>query len=353
MKPERLNVHSNSPDAAKQWKHWTRTFENFLESLEQERRVGDPALNNLRILRKSVDCKIFNYIEDSDFYDAAIATLKALYVKTPNTVFARHRLTTAKQQLGQMLSEFLRKLQSLSKDCGFQAVTVEVHRREAVREAFIKGLQSSAIRQRLLENRELNLDTAFTQVISLDLAQQHFRAYEALKGAHVMAVPTHNSDENSSSSDKKDHTASLSKLKKPCYFCGSKSPQLRRNCPAGNALCFKCQKWPIFPSAVKVNALLQQRPSLSSRQIYTIETAPSCLSFSTVKSFVQGHELSTVIDSVNSLSFINDVAANTTNLHIKCCRDEICLASSSTRGQIVGHYVVDLTIQGKKYTRSA
>ena len=260
MKPERLSVDPNSQDAAKQWKHWARTFDNYLESLEQERRDGDPAINKLRILTNSVDYKVFDYIEDSESYDAAIATLKALYVKTPNTVFARHRLATAKQQPGQTLSEFLQKLQSLSKDCEFQAVTAEVHRQEAVRDAFINGLLSSAIRQRLLENRELNLDTAFTQANSLDLAQQHSQAYDTLKGAQVMAVPTHNSDENSSSSDEKDHTASVSKPKKPCYFCGSKSQHLRRNCPARNALCFKCQKRGHFFKCCKSQRSPEQRP---------------------------------------------------------------------------------------------
>ena len=44
----------NSQDAAKQWKHWARTFNNCLKSLEQERRDGDPAINKLRILTKSV-----------------------------------------------------------------------------------------------------------------------------------------------------------------------------------------------------------------------------------------------------------------------------------------------------------
>ena len=147
-----------------------RTFDNYLESLEQEKRDGDPAINKLRILTNSVDYKVFDYIEDSESYDAAIATLKALYLKTPNTVFSRHRLPTAIQQPGQTLSKFLQKLQSLSKDCEFQAVTAKVHRREAVRDAFINGLLSSAIRQRLLENRELNLDTAYTQANSLDFA---------------------------------------------------------------------------------------------------------------------------------------------------------------------------------------
>ena len=58
---------------------------------------------------------------------------------------------------------------------------------------YINDLLSSAIRQRLLENQKLNLDTAFIQANFLDLAQQHFRAYDMLRGAPVMAVPMHSS----------------------------------------------------------------------------------------------------------------------------------------------------------------
>ena len=64
MKPERLSEDPNNQDAAKQWKHWARTFHNYLESLEQERRDGDPAINKLRILTNSVDYIVFDYIED-------------------------------------------------------------------------------------------------------------------------------------------------------------------------------------------------------------------------------------------------------------------------------------------------
>ena len=53
------------------------------------------------------------------------------------------------------------------------------------------------------------------------------------------------------------------------------------------------------------------------------------------------------------MSFITDVTAKTINLPTKPCRDEVSLASYSTQGQIVGHCVVDLTIQGKKYEQIA
>ena len=41
-----------------------------------------------------------------------------------------------------------------------------------IRNVFINGLQSNHIRQRLLENKTLDLQTAFDQARSLDVAQQ-------------------------------------------------------------------------------------------------------------------------------------------------------------------------------------
>ena len=62
--------------------------------------------------------------------------------------------------------KFLQALKSLSKVCNFQNDTEIVYRDEAVRDAFITGLLSNIIRQRLLENNTLDLSTMFTQARS-------------------------------------------------------------------------------------------------------------------------------------------------------------------------------------------
>ena len=106
MKPTRLELDPNSSTAAKEWKHWRRTFENYLTE------VSDSAAdaNKLRALINSVKYNVYDYIEGCTTYEAAINVLESLYVKKPNAVFARHRLATAKQQPGQSLDEFLQHL---------------------------------------------------------------------------------------------------------------------------------------------------------------------------------------------------------------------------------------------------
>ncbi|CAB4039943.1 Hypothetical predicted protein, partial [Paramuricea clavata] len=91
---------------------------------------------------------------------------------TPNEIFARHKLATRKQQVGETLDEYLQELKLLSKDCNFCQVSAAQHRDEAVRDAFISGLRYGNIPQHLLENKTLGLQTAFEEARALDTAQK-------------------------------------------------------------------------------------------------------------------------------------------------------------------------------------
>ena len=110
-------------------------------------------------------------------YDEAIQILEALSVKPTNEIFARHLLATRCQHAGETFDEYLQALKTLSKYCNFKSVTAALHREESIRSAFISGLQSSLIRQRLLENKTLYLAAIFDQARSLDLAQQNSEWY--------------------------------------------------------------------------------------------------------------------------------------------------------------------------------
>ena len=66
--------------------------------------------------------------------------------KNPNEVFVRHLLATRKQQVGQLLDEYLLGLQKLAKDCNFRAVSGDQYKQEVVRDAFINGILSTGTR---------------------------------------------------------------------------------------------------------------------------------------------------------------------------------------------------------------
>ena len=94
-------------------------------------------------------------------------------MKPKNDVYALHVLATRKQEAGESLDQYLLHLQQLGRDCTFKALTAEQARDELIRDAFINGLLSSHIRQRLLENKTLDLRTAVEQACALEAAQRH------------------------------------------------------------------------------------------------------------------------------------------------------------------------------------
>ena len=171
LKPLRLDLDPNFPNAAKQWKHWKRTFDNCIEE------CGDTAPDRFRSIFNFISAEVFVYVEECETYEAVIETLDRLYVKTPNKIFARHDLATRKQQPGESLDEFLEEQKKLSKHCGFDAVTAETYRSEMIRHSFINGLTSNYIRQRLLENFELSLDRAYEIARTLHTAKKNSELY--------------------------------------------------------------------------------------------------------------------------------------------------------------------------------
>ena len=159
-----------------------------------------------------------------------------MYVKKKNVIFPRYKLATRRQQGSETLEEFLQAaLHQLSKKCDLQAVSAEQYRQELVRDAFITGLASSTIRQRLLENQALcdvkpyhhqaqtKLTEIFDQAIALDLAQRNSEAYTYSSGG-IQAVTVTTSDDarNTTMVDSSASAAAMPsvKEKRSCFFCG-------------------------------------------------------------------------------------------------------------------------------------
>ena len=163
LRPERLETDPSSSTADKEWLHWIRTFHNFTLAVQKI----NPTVDKLNLLINYVAPRVYGYIADCTTYETAESTLQALYVKPKNEIFARHVLATRRQESNETLDQFLQALKLLARDCNFKAVTANEASDQYVRDAFINGLSSNAIRQRLLENKTLDLQTAYDQAHNL------------------------------------------------------------------------------------------------------------------------------------------------------------------------------------------
>jgi len=149
-----------------------RTGEDFIDSLRELRRDGDPEVNRKRIIISCLSPSVYPCVEDAADYEDVVRILKSLYVKQKNNVYARHLLVSRQQLQGETLSWYLQVLKTPAKDCTFYEITAATNRDELTRDAFINGLSSASIRQRLHERAEITLVQAFELAESLDRAQR-------------------------------------------------------------------------------------------------------------------------------------------------------------------------------------
>ena len=57
MQPSRLNLHAGSPSVPKEWSHWLKTFENYVEVLDASRADKQPT-NRLKALVNCVSYQV-------------------------------------------------------------------------------------------------------------------------------------------------------------------------------------------------------------------------------------------------------------------------------------------------------
>ncbi|PIK34785.1 hypothetical protein BSL78_28388 [Apostichopus japonicus] len=327
LRPERLETDPNSNSASKEWAHWIKTFENFVQVLPTPS-TGE--IDKLSILTNFVSPRIYETISECTTYGAALKILKELYLKPTSEIFARHRLATRKQNAGESLDEYLQTLKALAKECDFKAVTAEQNRNEYIRDSFISGLYSQIIRQRLLENKKLDLQTMFDQARSLEAAQKNSESYSC--GSTIGAE---NSSVSAAARVSKQSQESLrgASFGAPgkCYFCGYKRHP-RSECPARDEDCNNCGKkghfWKMCRSSQNANS---QRASTASALFDrpTIASAGTSLTRSMIEIKVNGKIANCLVDSGSTDSFIHPDLVEKLGLSAKRAELSVRMAATS------------------------
>lgn len=75
------------------------------------------------------------------------------------SIFAHHLLIARWQQPGVNLNQYRQDLEILNWDCDLKALTTEQAQDEFIMDTFIGGILSHQIKQKLPENKTLNLTT--------------------------------------------------------------------------------------------------------------------------------------------------------------------------------------------------
>ena len=237
LRPPRFSADPNSASAEKEWNHWFHTFENFLTSIAGQ----NP--DKLVTLTNYVTSDVYEHIADSASYNSAINTLKELYVKQKNEIYNRHVLGSRRQREGETLDQYIQELTKLSKECTFVDVAAVQYCIEYIRDAFINGIQSKDIRQRLLENATLTKDEAFRLARSLEMAQKQSSQYLS-PSTFAASVTIEEQDPNqtegvAAARSNRNVQPPPPATNEKCYFCGGDRHH-RSQCPAKDSICNSC-----------------------------------------------------------------------------------------------------------------
>lgn len=322
LRPERFSVLPNTSGADKAWLHWKRTFTNYIASAIRtpaatqpgDGETADPtatlAANKLDVLINYVSSSVYDYISECADYDTAIQTLESMYVVPKNEIFARHLLATRKQQPGESLDTFLNVLKLLAKDCQFKAVSAEVYKQEQIRDAFINGLQTPSIRQRLLENVTLSLTETFTQARSLELAQKTSDQYNT---PPPLSLNTVNADEAT-----ERLAATGVGGKRTCFFCGGPRHN-RSECQALESVCYNCDKVGHYSKVCKSRKKKSEVASAATITLASASTAggrPKTI----VEASIAGHKTEALIGTGSlGSSFISKKVSHKIETGYKSC----------------------------------
>ena len=130
LRPSRFKCEPNALNAEKQWKHWFRTFENFINSItflqgttEQQRQK-----QKLSTLINYISPSVYEFVAEAPNYTRSIEILRQLYVKPVNVMYNRHVLITHHQNDTETVGQYLQELERLSKNCNFANVTAVDYR---------------------------------------------------------------------------------------------------------------------------------------------------------------------------------------------------------------------------------
>ena len=262
LRPDRFDAAPDTPTSEKEFKYWLKTLENYFDVIPPEQ------LKKFNVLINHLSPTVYEYISEDNSYDEAIATLKGIYLKPANIVFARHLLSVRKQQQGESIEQYLQTLKTLSKDCDFQAVDANTHRDQYIRDSFIAGLQSSSIRQRLLEDNRTALDDIYIQARSLEHAQQNIQAFQS-GNIQMNANAITPTADNNKTGNKSSSNTNNSNDDTHCWNCGNQTRHARIKCPAKEIDCYVCGKKGHFgklcrskrtPDAVSASVFVQALP---------------------------------------------------------------------------------------------
>jgi len=225
-------VLSDDP-SEEEYGYWRKMLHVYLTKAEI------PNDSRLEVLFVLCGMSAFSLIEDATTFDGALEILDAKFIKKKSAIMTRHRLRTHRQKDGQTIENFLSDLKSLARKCHTAALTADQHKELLIRDAFVAGILSPSIRQRLLESNDDSLEGLTKIALTMELATEDAKGLVSTGQVAPLLAAT--SSELTIDKTATSAAASSRFQKKKCYWCGGQI-HTKNSCPAKNSTCNFCHR---------------------------------------------------------------------------------------------------------------
>jgi len=150
-----------------------------------------------------------------------------------NITYERFLLLTRKQREDEKVDDFAKALRSLAETCEYGSLKNSI-----IKDAFVLGIFDNRVRENLLKDCELTLETAINIARATEKAKEQSSAIRGDNESNVMKVSrTHKTNEKTND----------------CKFCGREHEFKKISCPAFGKKCSKCGLKNHFAAKCKTN----------------------------------------------------------------------------------------------------
>ena len=231
--PDGLEMSGN---LSENWKKFRQEFELYLVASGLDTKTDKQKVALLLHVAKKQAIDVYNTFSfevDTPNYDTVVAKFESYCNPKKNETYERFVFNSRNQAAGESFEAFLTDVKTKAKTCGFGVLKDSM-----VRDRIVLGVTSQRVRERLLREEELSLDTAVKICKAAEITQKQIKSFTH-EDAGVNAVKgqkRHDGWKKKHSTQVPGEGENYSK----CRNCGRNHKP--RACPAWNQTCHECGK---------------------------------------------------------------------------------------------------------------
>lgn len=337
-------ILSDNP-SEEEYVYWKKMMHVFIEKAKIEKH---DYLSTLFLL---CGAGSYSHISDCTSFEKAVEILDKRYVKTSSAIMQRYSLLKRQQRENESLEDYMNELKCLSRKCSITPLTKAEATEQLLSDAFIIGLKSPTLRQRLLESTNSSLDHLYKLALTFEQAEKE-----------TLIISREN--RNMINAEVKE----LSAIRRNCMWCGKSPRHDRQNCPAKNSVCAKCGKnghWAnsclskrIFSNKSTSSSAIQMYPQGHIHDNTETDGENSIMSVLAgtsgdkiplkVHAKINGIDIQTLIDTGSDMTIISSKFLISNNLSYTTYQQQLRLADKSVC-QIIGKFYGSLTLENHTY----